>query len=148
MASQDFSLELALRLLESAPAPRTTVQSPLRWSDDPDWKLDYCNVDRLSPQENRSPARRVRRRPSGRRSSCERRFARGCPTRISPRRDQRGRGELLHLLERARDVLGRRDAADDAAIGAVLAHDEGGALGEAVVDLLAAGVGHARLRIR
>jgi len=51
MASQDFSLELALRLLESAPAPRTTVQSPLRWSDDPDWKLDYCNVDRLSPQE-------------------------------------------------------------------------------------------------
>ena len=51
LASQDFTLELALRLLESAPAPRTTVQSPLRWSDDPDWKLDYCNVDRLTPEE-------------------------------------------------------------------------------------------------
>ena len=51
LASQDYTLELALRLLESAPAPRTTVQSPLRWSDDPDWKLDYCNVDRLSAEE-------------------------------------------------------------------------------------------------
>ena len=46
-----LTLELALRLLEAAPAPRTTVQSPLRWSDDPDWKLDYCNIDRLSPEE-------------------------------------------------------------------------------------------------
>jgi hypothetical protein len=27
------------------------VQSPLRWSSDADWKLDYCNVDRLSPDE-------------------------------------------------------------------------------------------------
>jgi hypothetical protein len=51
VASQDLSLELALRLLESAPAPRTTVQSPLRWSDDPDWKLDYCNVERLTAEQ-------------------------------------------------------------------------------------------------
>ena len=28
--SQAFTLELALRVLEAAPAPRTTVQSPLR----------------------------------------------------------------------------------------------------------------------
>jgi D-proline reductase (dithiol) PrdB len=49
--SQDFTLKLALRVLETAPAPRTTVQSPLRWSDDPDWKLDYSNIDRLSPEE-------------------------------------------------------------------------------------------------
>lgn len=49
--SQAFTLDLALRLLEKAPAPRTTVQSPLRWSDNPDWKLDYCNVDRLTPEE-------------------------------------------------------------------------------------------------
>jgi len=27
------------------------VQSPLRWSDDPDWKGDYCNIDRRSPEE-------------------------------------------------------------------------------------------------
>lgn len=47
-ASQKESLELALRVLESAPAARTSVQSPQRWSDDPDWKLDYCNVARIS----------------------------------------------------------------------------------------------------
>jgi D-proline reductase (dithiol) PrdB len=50
-ASQDFTLDLALRVLESAPAPRTTVQSPLRWSADPAWKLDYSNIARLSPEE-------------------------------------------------------------------------------------------------
>ncbi len=49
--SQVFTLGLALQLLEAAPAPRTTVQSPLRWATDADWKLDYCNVDRLSSQE-------------------------------------------------------------------------------------------------
>jgi hypothetical protein len=49
--SQAFTLELALRVLESAPAPRTTVQSPLRWSASPDWKLDYCNIARLTPEE-------------------------------------------------------------------------------------------------
>jgi hypothetical protein len=50
-ASQDFTLELALRVLETAPGPRTTVQSPLRWSDDASWKLDFSNIDRLSPEE-------------------------------------------------------------------------------------------------
>jgi hypothetical protein len=51
--SQAVTLDLALRLLESAPAARTTVQSPLVWSVSPDWKLDYCNVARLSPEEIR-----------------------------------------------------------------------------------------------
>src|SRR5262245_56224396 len=49
--SQAFTLELALRELEAAPAPRTTVQSPLRWSGNPDWKLDYSNIARLSAEE-------------------------------------------------------------------------------------------------
>jgi D-proline reductase (dithiol) PrdB len=49
--SQDFTLELALQVLETAPAPRTTVQSPLRWRDNPDWKLDFSNIARLSPEE-------------------------------------------------------------------------------------------------
>ena len=31
--SQALTLELALRVLETAPAARTTVQSPLRWSE-------------------------------------------------------------------------------------------------------------------
>jgi hypothetical protein len=49
--SQRITLELALRVLESAPAARTTVQSPLRWSDDATWKLDYSNVSKLTPEE-------------------------------------------------------------------------------------------------
>ncbi len=49
--SQVFTLNLALSVLESAPAPRTTVQSPLKWSASPDWKLDYCNIERLTPEE-------------------------------------------------------------------------------------------------
>ena len=49
--SQAFTFELALQLLECAPAPRTTVQSPLRWSASADWKLDYCNIERLAPDE-------------------------------------------------------------------------------------------------
>jgi len=51
--SQAATLELALRVLESATGPRTTVQSPLRWSESADWKLDYCNPERLSPEEIR-----------------------------------------------------------------------------------------------
>ena len=49
--SQDLTLELALRVLETAPVPRTTVQSPLRWSDNPDWKLDFSNIATMSPEE-------------------------------------------------------------------------------------------------
>ena len=48
--SQDSNFELALRLLEGAPGARTTLQSPLTWSVDPAWKLDYSNLDRLSPE--------------------------------------------------------------------------------------------------
>jgi hypothetical protein len=49
--SQDSNFELALRLLESAPSARTTVQSPLIWTSDPSWKLDYSNLERLSTEE-------------------------------------------------------------------------------------------------
>jgi hypothetical protein len=49
--SQDSNFELALRLLEGAPGARTTLQSPLTWSVDPAWKLDYSNLDRLSLEE-------------------------------------------------------------------------------------------------
>jgi D-proline reductase (dithiol) PrdB len=51
VASQDQTLQLALELLEQARGPRTTVTSPLRWSDDPSWKRDYCNIAILSPAE-------------------------------------------------------------------------------------------------
>lgn len=47
--SQVQTLGLALRVLESAPAARTTVQSPLRWSGDASWKRDYLDLTKLSP---------------------------------------------------------------------------------------------------
>jgi D-proline reductase (dithiol) PrdB len=50
-ASQAQTLELALRVLETAPGPQTTVQSPLRWSKDAAWKRDYNNVALLSAEE-------------------------------------------------------------------------------------------------
>ena len=64
--TQRFTLDLALKVcvlphylrghgvlkvLESAIGPRTTVQSPLRWNDDGDWKLDYNNLERMPPEE-------------------------------------------------------------------------------------------------
>ena len=49
--SQALTLELALRVLETAPAARTTVQSPLRWRDDAAWKLDFSNLDRMTPEQ-------------------------------------------------------------------------------------------------
>ena len=49
--SQALTLELALRVLETAPGPRTTVQNPLIWSASPDWKLDFSNVAMLSAEE-------------------------------------------------------------------------------------------------
>ena len=48
--SQARTLELALRVLESAPAARTTVQSPLRWSEDASWKRDYNDLTTLTPE--------------------------------------------------------------------------------------------------
>ena len=51
VSSQDLNFDLALRLLEFAPAARTTVQSPLVWSSDPAWKLDYSNLEKFSEQE-------------------------------------------------------------------------------------------------
>ena len=49
--SQAETLELALKVLESAPGSRTTVQSPQRWSEDPAWKLDFQNIERIPKEE-------------------------------------------------------------------------------------------------
>jgi hypothetical protein len=48
--SQAQTLELALRVLESAPAARTTVQSGQRWSEDASWKRDYNDLTKLTPE--------------------------------------------------------------------------------------------------
>ena len=49
--SQAATLELALRVLESAPTSRTTVQSPQRWSDTLAWKIEFQNVEYMSAEE-------------------------------------------------------------------------------------------------
>ena len=49
--SQALTLDLALKVLETAVAPRTTVQSPLRWNDDGRWKIDFSNVEQMSEEE-------------------------------------------------------------------------------------------------
>jgi D-proline reductase (dithiol) PrdB len=49
--SQTQTLELALRVLESAPAARTTVQSPLQWTSDAAWKKDFNDLTKLSPEK-------------------------------------------------------------------------------------------------
>jgi hypothetical protein len=70
--SQAQTLELALRLLESAPAARTTVQSPLRWSADAAWKRDYLDLAALSPEviaERRKEFDEVKRVARGRREA-------------------------------------------------------------------------------
>jgi hypothetical protein len=50
-ASQDATLDLALRLLEGAFAPRTTLASPQRWNADGMWKLDYLNLEQIGEAE-------------------------------------------------------------------------------------------------
>lgn len=52
-ASQSATLELALKLLATAPGPRTTVQNPIHWNADGKWKLDFSNIEQLSPEEIR-----------------------------------------------------------------------------------------------
>ncbi len=49
--SQARTLELALRLLETAPGPRTTVQNPIRWNEDGLWKNDYNNLEQIGEAE-------------------------------------------------------------------------------------------------
>ena len=50
-ASQTATLALAIRVLETAPGPRTTVQNPIRWNADGLGKLDFSNVAQLSKEE-------------------------------------------------------------------------------------------------
>ena len=53
LASRDLTLRGAFNLLQEADAARTTVQSPLVWAKDEDWKGDYANIERLSEYEIR-----------------------------------------------------------------------------------------------
>ena len=48
--SQRRVVAMALDLLEGATAPRTTVQSPFRWTEDPSWKDDFYRLD-VTPEQ-------------------------------------------------------------------------------------------------
>jgi len=47
---QRATLGMALDLLESASAPRTTVQTPFRWAPEAAWKRDFYRLD-LTPEQ-------------------------------------------------------------------------------------------------
>jgi len=57
---------LALELLESATQPRTTLQTPFRWSDDDSWKEAYARIDPQDEEKLRraGEARRANRGPN------------------------------------------------------------------------------------
>lgn len=48
--SQSAIIAMALDLLDSARAPRTTVQTPFRWAEDAAWKRDFYRLD-LTPEQ-------------------------------------------------------------------------------------------------
>ncbi len=50
-SSQRETLAMALDLLASATGPRTTLQSPQRWSADAEWKEDFQNIERIPAAE-------------------------------------------------------------------------------------------------
>ena len=50
-SSQVEIARLALGLLETATEPRTTKQSPFRWSGAGDWQRDYSNAAILTKEE-------------------------------------------------------------------------------------------------
>ena len=50
LETQRGLVAMALDLLETSIAPRTTVQSPYRWAEDPLWKDDFYRLD-LTPEQ-------------------------------------------------------------------------------------------------
>jgi hypothetical protein len=52
-AMQRAVVGYALDLLESATLPRTTVQAPFTWSEDPGWKDRYARIDPANAEKLR-----------------------------------------------------------------------------------------------
>jgi len=50
-ASQTATLKLALDLLDSAVAPRTTVQSSQRWASSAGWKEDFYSIAKMPAED-------------------------------------------------------------------------------------------------
>jgi hypothetical protein len=64
VAMQRAIVGIALDLLESARLPRTTVQTPFRWSEDESWKDNYARVDpeKLEALQRAGEKRRAQQR--------------------------------------------------------------------------------------
>ena len=60
-AMQHATVGFALDLLEHAFLPRTTVQTPWRWSDDESWRAVYARIDpgRIEALRREGEARRA-----------------------------------------------------------------------------------------
>jgi hypothetical protein len=56
LESQRGIFATALKLLDSAFAPRTTVQTPYRWAEDCAWKRDFYRLDMTPEQIERARA--------------------------------------------------------------------------------------------
>jgi hypothetical protein len=66
---QRATIELAVRLLETAIAPRTTVQTPFRWSDDDGWRDRFMAIEdaaALAAEGERRRAKQAAERTDGR----------------------------------------------------------------------------------
>ena len=50
VSMQRSILSMALNLLDSATAPRTTVQTPYRWAEDAAWKRDFNKLN-MTPEQ-------------------------------------------------------------------------------------------------
>lgn len=50
VGNQRALMGMALDLLESASAPRTTVQTPFQWAEDAAWKRDFYRMDMTEEQ--------------------------------------------------------------------------------------------------
>jgi hypothetical protein len=48
--NQRAIMGMTLDLLQSATAPRTTVQTPFRWAEDAAWKRDFYRLD-MTPEQ-------------------------------------------------------------------------------------------------
>jgi len=61
VAMQRATVAIALDLLETARLPRTTVQTPFRWSEDESWREVYARVDpdRIEALRREGEARRA-----------------------------------------------------------------------------------------
>ena len=53
---------IALRLLASAPGPRTTEVAPVSWKDDPGWRARYAHIDPEKMAKLRAEGEERRRR--------------------------------------------------------------------------------------